>query len=144
MKTTLLHLLFLIHLILIAALPTTAWAERAAEANGAPRQEAASDSVSEVESIETVLVQQESALMSKWLHMLDSGEITDDVDVSVLAYAPQVLKDLARVLASTADTKDKLGVWGVLDWSEIDRGNGAERSLYFQYADSSRLLHFKL
>jgi len=116
MKTTLPHLLFLIHLILIAALPISAWAESAAEANAAPQQEAASNTVSEMESAEAAeaLVQKQGALMSKWLHMLDSGEITDDVDLSVLAYAPQVPKDLARILESTADTKDKLGVWGVL------------------------------
>ncbi len=61
---------------------------------------------------------QKKRFLVTWLHLLDSGGDTDDLDASVLTYAPQVPADLARILQSTAGEGKSVGFMAVL-WRTV-------------------------
>ena len=61
---------------------------------------------------------QQKKLLATWLHLLDSGEDTDDIAASVLTYAPKVPADLARILQSTAGEGKSVSFLAVL-WRTV-------------------------
>lgn len=61
---------------------------------------------------------QKKRLFATWLHLLDSSEHTDDIDSSVLTYAPKVPADLARILRSTAGDGKSVSFMDVL-WRTV-------------------------
>jgi small-conductance mechanosensitive channel len=62
--------------------------------------------------------------LANWLHMLDKNEITAIENSSVMAFAPQVPGDLARVFKSTDPAQGGLGVLYVLMLAFISIGVG--------------------
>jgi small-conductance mechanosensitive channel len=62
--------------------------------------------------------EQHKRLLTTWLHLLDSGEDTDDIAASVLTYAPKVPSDLARILQSTAGEGKSVSFLAVL-WRTV-------------------------
>ncbi len=61
---------------------------------------------------------EEKRFFSTWLHLLDSGEDTDDLHSSVLTYAPKVPADLARIIQSTAGEGPSVSFMAVL-WRTV-------------------------
>jgi len=58
--------------------------------------------------------QDRTTLLSSWLHMLDDNEGDDVENSSVMAFAPQVPGDLARILKPAGGEKGALGVLNVI------------------------------
>ena len=104
-KTCHLYILMLCAVFLL--LPITTLADDKENA----AQEQADQVVAEVTS-------QEKRLLATWLHLLDSGEDTADIESSVLTYAPKVPADLARILQSTAGEGKSVSFMAVL-WRTI-------------------------
>jgi len=62
--------------------------------------------------------------LANWLHMLDKNEITEIEDSSVIAFAPQVPGDLARVIKPEHGVKSSVGVLIVVLLSLVSVGSG--------------------
>lgn len=116
MNTSLLRFLFVV-LFLVSALPvfSAAAAEKNAESEDPATEALVSPEVAEqAKAVISNLDVTRDELMIKWLHMLDQGGDAESGDSGVLAYAPQVPRDLARIFSSAGGSENGIGFPGLL------------------------------
>jgi len=72
------------------------------------------ETVKQAEEVVASLGSGNKKIMTQWLHMLDKGGDGDISDAGVLAYAPEVPQDLARIFGSAGGREGGVGFAGLL------------------------------
>jgi len=107
-------LVMLLVLTVFPALAADTSAETAVQAEDSQGAERAAKTVEEAKAAVADLSTENKKILTQWLHMLDRDGDGDIGDAGVLAYAPQLPHDLAKIFESSAAGEQKVGFSGVL------------------------------